>query len=206
MCVFARQNICSDPPFSKLDLISCRNVLIYLGAAIQKKILPTFHYGLKPTGFLILGISETTSDSSDLFTAVDKKQRIYARKLAPARLTLDLITNRTSEVVKSIPSDDPDWSDFDLQKEADRIVLERFAPVGVIIDNELEIVHFRGQTSLYLEPAPGKASHNLLKMAKDGLKLELRTAIYLAKQQNSAVSKEDLQITDGDRVDRKSVV
>ena len=202
MCVFARQNICSDPPFSKLDLISCRNVLIYLGAALQKKILPTFHYGLKPTGFLILGTSETTGDSSDLFTAVDKKQKIYARKLAPARLTIDLIADAhdASGLVKVTPSDDPAWGDFDLQKEADRIVLERFAPVGVVIDNDLEILHFRGQTSLYLEPAPGRASHNLLKMAKDGLKLELRTAIYQAKQQNLAVSKDDLQITDGDLV------
>jgi two-component system, chemotaxis family, CheB/CheR fusion protein len=201
MCVFAKQNICSDPPFSKLDLISCRNVLIYLGTALQKKILPTFHYGLKPTGFLILGTSETTGDSSDLFTAVDKKQKIYARKLAPARLTIDLIANAhdASEIVNPSPSDDPDWSDFDLQKEADLIVLDRFAPVGVVIDNDLEILHFRGQTNLYLEPAPGRASHNLLKMAKDGLKLELRTAIYQAKQQNLAVRKDDLQITDGDR-------
>ncbi len=198
MCVFARQNICSDPPFSKLDLISCRNVLIYLGSALQKKILPTFHYGLKPTGFLMLGSSETTGDSSDLFTAVSKKQKIYARKLAPARLTLDLIANHTSELIKAPPSDDPSWSDFDLQKEADRIVLERFAPVGVVIDNELEILHFRGQTSLYLEPAPGRASHNLLKMAKDGLKLELRTAIHQARQQNLAVRKENLQIVDGE--------
>ena len=199
MCVFARQNICSDPPFSKLDLISCRNVLIYLGAALQKKILPTFHYGLKPTGFLMLGSSETTGDSSNLFTAVDKKQKIYARKLAPARLTIDLISNtQTSKIVKSTPSDESDWSDFDLQKAADRIVLERLAPVGVVIDNDLEILHFRGQTSLYLEPAPGRASHNLLKMAKDGLKLDLRSAVYQARQQNLAVSKENLQIIDGE--------
>ncbi len=198
MCVFARQNICSDPPFSKLDLISCRNVLIYLGAALQKKILPTFHYGLKPTGFLMLGSSETTGDSSDLFTAVDKKQKIYARKLVPARLALDLIANHTSEIVPPTPSDDPAWNDFDLQKESDRIVLERFAPVGVVIDHDLEILHFRGQTSLYLEPAPGRASHNLLKMAKDGLKLELRAAIYQARQQNLAVRKENLQIIDAD--------
>jgi PAS domain S-box-containing protein len=180
MCVFARQNLCSDPPFSKLDLISCRNVLIYLGAALQKKILPTFHYGLKPTGFLLLGTSETTGDSSDLFTAVDKKQKIYARKLVPARLTIDRIdpSGDASELVNPTPSDDPAWGDFDLQKEADRIILDRFAPVGVVIDNDLEILHFRGQTSLYLEPAPGRASHNLRKMAKDGLKLELRSAIY----------------------------
>ena len=201
LCVFAKQNLCSDPPFSKLDLISCRNVLIYLGVEIQKKILPTFHYGLNPTGFLMLGSSETTGDFSNLFTTVDKKQKIYARKLAPARLTINLIADAyDSEIVKSTPSHDPSLSDFDFQKEADRVVLERLAPVGVIIDNDLEILHFRGQTSLYLEPAPGRASHNLLKMAKDGLKLELRTAIYQAKQQNLAVRKDDLQITDGDLV------
>ncbi|MCY7335275.1 MAG: PAS domain-containing protein, partial [Chamaesiphon sp.] len=197
MCVFARQNLCSDPPFSKLDLISCRNVLIYLGAALQKKILPTFNYGLKPTGFLMLGTSETTGESSDLFKTVDKKQKIYAQKSAPARLAYDLSTNRASELVKSTPSGDPGYNDFDLQKEADRIVLDRFAPVGVVIDNDLEILHFRGQTSPYLEPAPGRASHNLLKMAKDGLKLELRAAVHQARQQNLAVSKENLQITDG---------
>ena len=199
MCVFAKQNLCSDPPFSKLDLITCRNVLIYLGAALQKKILPTFHYGLKPTGFLMLGTSETTGDSSNLFATVDKKQKIYAPKSAPARITVDLSVNsQVSELAKPAPSVEPAWNDFDLQKEADRIVLEQFAPVGVVIDNDLEIVHFRGQTSLYLEPAPGRASHNLLKMAKDGLKLELRAAVYHARQQNLAVSKENLQITDSE--------
>ncbi|MCX5962087.1 MAG: PAS domain S-box protein [Cyanobacteria bacterium] len=199
MCVFARQNLCSEPPFSKLDLITCRNVLIYLGAALQKKILPTFHYGLKPTGFLMLGPSETTGDSSDLFTPLDKKQKIYARKLAPARIAVDLSANSHAlALTKPTPSVEPPWNDFDLQKEADRIVLEQFAPVGVVIDNDLEIVHFRGQTSLYLEPAPGRASHNLLKMAKDGLKLELRAAVHQASKHNLAVSKKNLQITDNE--------
>ena len=196
LCVFARQNLCSDPPFSKLDLISCRNVLIYLGAALQKKILPTFHYGLKPTGFLMLGTSETTGESSDLFSSIDKKYKIYARKLAPARLTLDLVTNLPAGVITNPTpkATNAIWSDLDLQQEADRIVLDRFAPVGVVINNDLEILHFRGQTSLYLEPAPGRASHNLLKMAKDGLKLELRTLIHQAKQGKIAVKKDGLQM------------
>jgi two-component system, chemotaxis family, CheB/CheR fusion protein len=195
LCVFARQNLCSDPPFSNLDLISCRNVLIYLGAALQKKILPTFHYGLKPTGFLMLGTSETTGESADLFTSIDKKYKIYARKLAPARLTLDLVTSIPASGIVNAPKvANATWSDLDLQQEADRIVLDRFAPVGVTIDNDLEILHFRGQTSLYLEPAPGRASHNLLKMAKDGLKLELRTLIHQAKQRKIAVKKSGLQI------------
>jgi two-component system, chemotaxis family, CheB/CheR fusion protein len=202
LCVFARQNLCSDPPFSKLDLISCRNVLIYLGAALQKKILPTFHYGLKPTGYLMLGTSETTGESSDLFTSIDKKYKIYARKLAPARLTLDLVTSVSASSVlnPALKVANATWSDLDLQQEADRIVLERFAPVGVVINNDLEILHFRGQTSLYLQPAPGRASHNLLKMAKDGLKLELRTLIHQAKQHQSEVTKEGLQIRSGEQI------
>ena len=202
LCVFARQNLCSDPPFSKLDLISCRNVLIYLGAALQKKILPTFHYGLKPTGFLMLGTSETTGESSELFTALDKKYKIYARKLAPARLTLDLVTSGSaSGIVNLVPKvANATWSDLDLQQEADRIVLDRFSPVGVVINNDLEILHFRGQTSLYLEPAPGRASHNLLKMAKNGLKLELRTLIHQAKQGKIAVKKDGLQLKIGAQI------
>jgi two-component system, chemotaxis family, CheB/CheR fusion protein len=202
LCVFARQNLCSDPPFSKLDLISCRNVLIYLGAALQKKILPTFHYGLKPTGFLMLGSSETTGESADLFTTIDKKQKIYASKLVPARLTLDLVTSiPASDIVNPSPKlTTATWSDLDLQQEADRIVLDRFAPVGVVIDRDLEILHFRGQTNHYLAPAPGRASHNLLKMAKEELKLELRTAIHQAKQHKSATRKDGLQIRVGDRI------
>lgn len=196
LCVFAKQNLCSDPPFSRLDLISCRNVLIYLGTVLQKKILPTFHYGLKPTGFLMLGLSETTGEASDLFTLIDKKHKIYARKSSPVRLPLDLIANTyASEISDSISrNQDPARSEIDWQQAADRIVLERYAPVGVVINQKLEILHFRGQTSPYLEPPAGRASFNLLRMAKEGLTLELRTAIHQAKQQNAPVRKEGLQL------------
>ena len=202
LCVFAKQNLCGDPPFSKLDLISCRNVLIYLGAKLQKQVLPTFHYGLKPTGFLLLGTSETTGEASDLFTLVDKKQKIYAKKLAPARLILDLISNICpSEITDSYARiNDAASGELELQKEADQIVLERYSPVGVVIDRDLEILHFRGQTSSYLEPASGRASLNLLKMAKEGLKLELRTAIHQAKQHNATVRKEGLLIREREQV------
>ncbi|HLO51197.1 MAG TPA: CheR family methyltransferase, partial [Kamptonema sp.] len=202
LCVFARQNLCSDPPFSRLDLITCRNVLIYLGAALQKKILPIFHYGLKPTGFLMLGSSEATGEASDLFTIVDKKYKIYSRKSVPNRLILDLVAN---SYLPETPSSNPRinesaWNDIDLQKEADQIVLARYAPVGIIINHDLEIIHFRGQTSPYLEPAPGRASLNLIKMAKEGLKLELRTTFNQAKKGNLPVRKEGLQIRESDRV------
>jgi two-component system CheB/CheR fusion protein len=200
-CVFARQNLNGDPPFSRLDLITCRNVLIYLGASLQKKLLPTFHYGLKPTGFLMLGTSETVGDSTDLFELVDKKHKIYARKLVSSRLNLDLTASQyTLDPLSLHPAISEDaQSELNLQKEADRIVLQQFTPVGVIINADLEILQFRGQTSAYLEPAPGKASLNLLKMAKAELSLELRTMIHQAKKQEIPICKTGILLPEGDR-------
>lgn len=198
-CVFARQNLIGDPPFSRLDIITCRNVLIYLGTVLQKKLLPIFHYALKSTGFLMLGNSETVGDFLDLFTLVDKKNKIYSRKLMSAKLNIELVaSNYAPETINPQPiTRQEDQGDLNLQREADRIVLNQFAPVGVIVNNELDILQFRGKTSLYLEPAPGRASLNLLKMVKPKLLLELRTAIHQAKKQEVAVTKEDIKLEEG---------
>lgn len=206
-CVFARQNLIGDPPFSRLDLITCRNVLIYLGANLQKKLLPVFHYGLKPTGFLMLGTSETVGDFLDLFSLVDKKNKIYSRKLVLAPLNVDLFASNYSQQIinPQVSFSEESQEDFDLQKEADRIVLNQFTPVGVVINNDLEILQFRGKTSTYLEPAPGRASLNLLKMAKPELRLELRTAIQQAKKQEIAISKEDILFKEGDRLQQVKI-
>jgi len=202
LCVFARQNLISDPPFSRLDLITCRNVLIYLGTNLQKKLLPTFHYGLKPTGFLMLGTSETVGEFLDLFALIDKKNKIYSRKLVSTRLSFNLVaSNYSREILNPQPSVAADiQSDQEMQKEADRIVLNQFAPVGVVVNCELEILQFRGQTSPYLETAPGKASLNLLKMAKAELRVDLRTAIYQAIKQGVKITKSGLQVKEGDRI------
>jgi len=196
MCVFAKQNVSQDPPFSKLDLISCRNMLIYLSAVLQKKVIPLFHYALKSTGFLMLGASEGTGGFSDLFGLVDKKYKIYSRKLAVPQLNFEFTTSnyplQKSNTTKRMNEDISKGSD--LQKEADRIVLNKYAPVGVVIDNELEIRQFRGEVSLYLEPAPGAASLNLLRMVRSGFLLDLRTAIHKAKKQNIAIRREGLQV------------
>ncbi|BAY60076.1 signal transduction histidine hinase [Calothrix brevissima NIES-22] len=202
LCVFARQNLIADPPFSHLDLITCRNVLIYLGSAVQKKVLPLFHYGLKPTGFLMLGTSETVGEFSDLFTLLDRKSKIYSRKMAPARLGIDLIANNYSLKVSTpqLAVDDHIWNDMEMQRTADQIVLNQYAPVGVIINNDLEILQFRGQTSPYLQPPAGRPSFNLLKMAKEELRLELRTAIHQAKQRQVPVCKEGIQILENGQV------
>ena len=197
-CVFARQNLIGDPPFSRLDLITCRNVLIYLGSSLQKKLLPVFHYGLKSTGFLMLGTSETVGDFVDLFSLVEKKNKIYSRKQVVAQLNVDLFaSNYAPETINpQLRISEESQSDLDLQREADRIVLNQFAPVGVIINGDLDILQFRGKTSTYLEPAPGRASLNLLKMAKPELRLELRTAIQQAKKQETAVTKENVLLKD----------
>ena len=195
LCVFAKQNLCSDPPFSKLDLVSCRNVMIYFGAALQRKILPIFHYALKSTGFLMLGTSETVGEFLDLFSLVDRKYKIYSRNFTSSRLSLDLVSNNYPLELGSISSrvSEEAFSELDLQKKADAIVLSRYAAVGVITNYDLEIVQFRGDSSLYLKPAPGKASLNLLRMLREGLRLEVRTAIQQVKKQDVALRKEGLQ-------------
>uniref|UniRef100_UPI0039A44C01 chemotaxis protein CheB n=1 Tax=Nostoc piscinale TaxID=224012 RepID=UPI0039A44C01 len=176
VCVFARQNLISDPPFSHLDLITCRNVLIYLSAAIQKKLLPLFHYGLQPNGFLMLGTSETVGEFSSLFTLIDRKYKIYSRKMAVTRLGLDLISSNYSIETfnQLLPTSDRSWNEVEIEKVADRIVLDQYAPVGVIIDGDLEILQFRGQTNPYLQLPLGRPSFNLLRIAREELRIELR--------------------------------
>ncbi|MBD1846683.1 PAS domain-containing protein [Cyanobacteria bacterium FACHB-63] len=202
LCVFARQNLIGDPPFSRLDLISCRNVLIYLGNTLQKKLLPIFHYGLKPTGFLMLGSSETVGDFGDLFTLHDKKNKIYAKKLTAARPNLELTAGSYSSTTAHPQPlvSDPLPSDLELQREADRIVLSQHSPAGVVVDHNLEILQFRGQVGPYLEPTPGRASLNLLRMAKEQLLRELQSAINQAKQQSLPVKREGLQMREGARL------
>ncbi|MBW4643164.1 MAG: PAS domain-containing protein [Goleter apudmare HA4340-LM2] len=207
MCIFARQNLLNDPPFSRLDLITCRNVLIYLSSAVQKKLLPIFHYGLKPYGSLMLGTSETVGDFTDLFALVDRKYKIYSRKIAPTQLGMDLIaSNYPVETFNpQLPSNTNNWNELEMQKAADRIVLNQYTPVGVIINEDLEILQFRGQTSLYLQPAPGRPSFNVLKMAKEELQLELRTAIHQAKKQDVPVTKEGIEIQESEQVNQVKI-
>jgi two-component system, chemotaxis family, CheB/CheR fusion protein len=191
LCIFARQNLISDPPFSQLDLISCRNVFIYFGAALQKKVLAMFHYGLRPTGFLLLGISETVGECPDRFTIVDRKAKIYAKQFSAFQLNLDVRTSDYPIVISppAIVLGEATRHELALHKAADQIVLQQYAPVGVVINAQLEILQFRGQMGAYLDPAPGRASLTLLNLVKAGLRLELRTAIHQAKQSGQAVHK-----------------
>jgi two-component system, chemotaxis family, CheB/CheR fusion protein len=201
MCVFARHNLLSDPPFSQMDLVSCRNVLIYFAPLAQKRILTTFHYSLKSSGYLLLGTSETPAGATDLFNLVDTKTKLYTRKLVPARLPMNFAAGSmiaNANFLKRL-SDIDVTNDLDLEKEADRIVLTRYAPAGVVINSDGDVLHFRGQTGSYLEPGPGRASLNLLKIVHPALRAELRSAFQQAKKMSVSQCRADLKLNEADQ-------
>jgi len=199
-CVFARQNLGSDPPFSNLDLISCRNVLIYMGEVLQKRIMPIFHYSLNPTGFLFLGTSEGIGKHSDLFTLIDRKYRIYAKNVTANRPAFAFVTNnystaRPPDAQSLIP---PTAEGSDLQRTMDQLILNHYAPTGVVVNSKMEVLQLRGEVDRYLKLVSGVGNLNLFNLARDGLLVELRAAVHQAQRQNLPVRKTGLQITEGD--------
>jgi two-component system CheB/CheR fusion protein len=182
-CVFARQDLTRDPPFSKLDLILCRNVLIYMDSTLQRKLLPIFHYALRPDGYLILGPAETVGSQAELFNLVDKKHKIYRKRPWDHGLAAPTIGYEPPRRVKTIAAATEPRGDVRLvQTEANRVMLDRYSPPAVLVTDDLEIVQFRGKTGEFLEPAPGDASLNLLKLAREGLLHGLRTALQAARK------------------------
>jgi len=186
MCVFTRHNLIDDPPFSKLDLISCRNVLIYLGA-VQKDILPMFHYALKPAGFLMLGASEGAV-ADDLFSVVDREHRIYARRETARRPYPYPAAARASRHAAPAggASTEPvpeSWGHSDVRKAVDRVLLSKYSPAGVVVDEELEVMEIRGNTGPYMALPMGKVSFNLMKLIPDaGLFLQVEKLIRQARE------------------------
>jgi two-component system, chemotaxis family, CheB/CheR fusion protein len=210
LCVFARQEMIKDPPFSQLDLISCRNVIIYFGSAMQKRLFPIFHHSLRREGFLFLGASESVGAYANLFNLVDKKHKIFTKKA----VTTPLICEFTASEYVAVTIENREQSSrgipnaglqFNVIEEADRIVFDKYAPAGVIVNSDLEIIQFRGSTGDYLEPAAGRPSLKLFKMVRDGLSLGLLSAINQAKKENSPVKKEGLQVISNGQADRVKV-
>ncbi len=193
-CVFAVQNVIKDPPFSRLDLAVCRNLLIYLGSVLQKKVLQVLHYALKPDGFLMLGTSETVGGSADLFALTDRKNKIYSKKVAVVPLHYEFAAGGPGILELERPAAPQPAAPIDVPQQAERIILSRYGPPGVIIDRELNIQHFRGQTGPYIEPAPGQATLNLVKMARQELMVELRTLVHQAIKEGSSVRKEGVKM------------
>jgi len=183
MVVFAAQNLVKDPSFSRLDMISCRNLLIYLNSALQKKVLPLFGYSLKPEGILFLGSSETIGDHADLYSVLDKKWKLYkVKRSAGAPLPVAPRSAALRDIDDTVPQDPgprkPGAPGIGALTE--QLLLESYAPPCVIVDEKGDIFYVHGRTGAYLEPASGKARLNVVEMAREGLRLELRTALRTA--------------------------
>jgi two-component system CheB/CheR fusion protein len=186
LCIFARHDVTKDPPFSQLDLVSCRNVLIYLGPSLQERVLPIFHYALRRGGVLLLGGSETVGRHNDLFEIIDKKHKFYERTATPSRLTFEY-TPRTPVMVPNV-NEGPTQRGHglpDVYREADRVVLAHYAPNGVLVDENFHIVQYRGDTGPYLKPAPGPPTTELLLMVREGLLGDLRETLNRARRANA---------------------
>ena len=194
MCVFAPHNFLQDPPFAKIDLISCRNVLIYMDSYLQKKAFSTFHYALKENGFLLLGKSETIGVSSDLFSQVNKIEKIYLRKSLPGRLH-HIVTDIREEALKirtkAISKQEIIHSDFRQSAEALMILK---SPASVVINEHNDIVHIHGDITPFLQSPQGKPTHNIIKMAREGLAFELRNTIHKVKKEQTSVLKENIPL------------
>jgi two-component system, chemotaxis family, CheB/CheR fusion protein len=206
LVVFSEQDLISNPPFSKLDLISCRNLLIYLGGDLQKKLIPLFHYALRPGGFLFLGTSESVGEGTELFTALDRKLKLYqrkddirgARRAAPGRFlppmtAIDVALPRAAGKTANAGK-------LPLRELTEQALLQQMAPAGALVNGHGDILYLHGRTGQYLEPAPGEAGmSNILKMAREGLRRDLVTALHKAVGTKEIVRCANLRVkTNGD--------
>ena len=197
LCIFARQDVTRDPPFSRLDLVSCRNTLIYFDAAAQRRVMQVFHYALRPKGVLLLGPSESVGAAVDLFELTDKHHRIYTRKAGPPHTGLELgesgaALTQNREPAQQTEAHIPDTDSA--QREADRLLLARFAPASVLVDDSLNILQVRGETGPYLEFPSGPPSLNLHRLARSPVLVEIAPAIQEARESGAEVRREGICI------------
>ena len=195
VCVFVRHDLARDPPFAKLDLISCRNVLIYFNQALQQRSLETFHYCLNTPGFLVLGQSEGIPGRQELFAAVDKANKVFVRTAVPRKLRP--VSGKRLSVTGSAehparPSDAAPTA-AELSRQVDALLLGAYAPPGVVVNERTEVLEFRGHTAPYIEAAPGQPQISLFKMIRAGLLSDLRVALGRAKKEQTSVRRERVQ-------------
>ncbi|MEP7093586.1 MAG: CheR family methyltransferase, partial [Flavobacterium sp.] len=194
LCIFAVHNFLTDPPFAKMDLISCRNVFIYMDSFLQKKSLTTFHYALKDNGFLLLGKSETTVPAGELFQPFEKAGKIYTRKQVSGRLVHSGMGSNGKSIVSKTNIERKETIKEDFRKSAEALLLSKYTPASVIVNEQMDIVHINGTIAEFIELSPGKPTFNLLKMAREGLAFELRNAWHKTKETGSVIIKEGIQI------------
>ncbi|MGD9730710.1 MAG: chemotaxis protein CheB [Desulfamplus sp.] len=202
MLVFSEQDVIKDPPFSKLDLISCRNLMIYMSGDLQKRLIPMFHYALNPLGFLFLGTSETISDFNDLFTTMDRRLKIYQNKDVFHTIRYNLpnsfISHNMTAAEKIFQQVTPPKAfpvKISFQELTEKTLLEEVVPPSVLVNAYGDIFYIHGRTGKYLEPPPGEAGvNNILKMAREGLMRELTTALHNATSSREIVHCKGLKI------------
>jgi two-component system CheB/CheR fusion protein len=189
MCVFAHHNLLKDPPFSKIDLVSCRNVLIYLEPVLQKKALTTFHYSLNEDGYLLLGKSESIGVNTDIFKPFKNGEKIYLRK-GPLGRFINVASRDTEQTFREIDKNiQKESASKDVFKIADEAMMANFMPAAVLVNEKFDIVQFRGTTETWLVPPTGKPNYNVLKMAREGLGFELRNILHMAQKSTQPVRK-----------------
>jgi two-component system CheB/CheR fusion protein len=202
MCVFSTHNLTRDPPFSRLDLIVCRNLLIYMEAALQQHVTSIFHYALRPGGYLFLGPSESLTGPGEMFRTLDKKHRIFQRNEAETLRVSVPLPERAPEprsITRPWAIRVPSAQQRELLSKLEHLLLDQYAPAWVIVNSQGETVHFSSRTGRYLEPAAGAPSASLVAMARKGLRLELRTALHQAAKTGETVRREDVLVeTNGD--------
>ncbi len=197
MCVFAKQDITADPPFSNMDLISCRNMLIYFDSLLQERIVPILHYALKPNGFLVLGESESIGKFTVLFEQVNKKGFIYTKKKAQPRVNFGF-ESASSYVGRTILKESVKKDTVSLlREEMDKLLITEYVPAALLINGNLDILVFRGNVTPYLAPESGQISFNIAKMMRKELRAEVQTAVYRAKKENKPVKEEAIRIKYG---------
>ena len=200
MVLFAPQDLIMDPPFTKLDILNCRNVMIYLSPEVQKKLIPLFHYSLNPGGLLFLGSAETIGNFTNLFTPLGGKSRLYRRtetdlKAEPVEFPSSFSSPSAADREERHPAPIPQGS---LQTLADQLILQHFSPPAVLANDKGDILYISGRTGKYLEPAAGKANWNIFAMARDGLRYELAGAFQKALKEKGCVSLSGVKIEAND--------
>ncbi|HSG21461.1 MAG TPA: chemotaxis protein CheB, partial [Azonexus sp.] len=188
MVVFAPHNLIMDPPFTKLDILTCRNLLIYFDTALQKKMLPLFHYSLKPGGIFMQGSAESIGNFTDLFEPIESKARLYRRSGRPVRpVELDFPTRHALTKAESFMDIKPEPAPVNLQSLADNLLLQQFSPAAVLVNATGDLVYISGRTGKYLEPAAGKVNWNIHAMARPGLREEISLALPKALRSSERV-------------------
>lgn len=205
-CIFSRHNVLTDPPFSRIDLVSCRNLLMYLEPVLQRAVIGNLHYALKPEGVLWLGPADTVSGQPEIFDPLDAQHRIFGRRPGSvSHPVLRTLASRVRHLDGAAGGATPTLGPLDVLTESDRVLLHRFSPAGLVVSSSMEILQYRGNVGRYVSPAAGKASLSLTQVLDRRLHVPVRAALAKAKREGAAVRDEHVRLVSDDGTDEHRV-